>query len=125
MDKRFDVRFHPDAWKEYKGLDNSIIELVDKVIDKLEYRAETTLKNLSNLNESKLAGCKELKLRDAGIRIVFRVTSEIVEFLRVVYIYTIERRNDGLVFKIADKRNKDLKTLNKVELKKRSNESEK
>ena len=125
MDKRFDVRFHPDAWKEYKGLDNSIIELVDKVIDKLEYRADELGKNLSNLNESKLAGCKELKLRDAGIRIVFRVTSEIVEFLRVVYIYTIERRNDGLVFKIADKRNKDLKTLNKVELKKRSNESEK
>ena len=43
-------------------------------------------------------------MRDAGLRIVFRVTDHTVEVLRVVYILTIERRDLDLVFRVADKR---------------------
>ncbi|WP_134704365.1 hypothetical protein [Ammoniphilus sp. YIM 78166] len=50
---------------------------------------------------SKLAGCNEIKLRDAGVRIVFRITNEVVEVLRVVYILSIEKRSDDFVFKIS------------------------
>lgn len=58
----------------------------------------------------KLAGCKEIKLNDAGIRIIFRVTNEIVEVLRVVYILAAEKRSRDFVFKIASARLKDLKS---------------
>jgi mRNA interferase RelE/StbE len=49
-------------------------------------------------------------LRDAGVRIVFRVTNEIVEVLRVVYILTIEKRSNDFVFKLASKRFLKFKT---------------
>lgn len=123
--KRFDVRLHPNALKEYNDLDNSVISIIDKAIDELEYRADQVGKNLSNLSSTKLAGCKEIKLRDAGVRIIFRVTNEVVEVLRVVYVYTVEKRNDDFVFKIADKRNKEFKNLKKDELIKHLEESEK
>ena len=116
LEKKFDIRLDPDASKEYNKLDNSVIEIVNKIIDELEYRADKIGKNLSNLSSTKLAGCKEIKLRDAGIRIIFRITNEIVEVLKVVYIYTIEKRSDDSVFKIADKRNKNLKNFERPEL---------
>ncbi len=50
-----------------------------------------------------------MKLRDAGVRIIFRVTDEIVEVLRVVYILAIEHRSDDYVFKIASRRYEDFK----------------
>jgi mRNA interferase RelE/StbE len=116
LEKRFDVRLHPDAIKEYNKLDNSVIKIVNKSIDELEYRADEIGKKLSNSKNTKLAGCKEMKLRDSGIKIIFRVTSEVVEILKVVYIYTIEKRRDEIVFKVADKRNKTFKKLNKKDL---------
>lgn len=90
MTERFDIRFDPDAEEEYNKLDNSVLSIVNKAIDGLIYRADEVGKKLSNHTNTKFAGCKEIKLRDAGTRIVFRITNEIVEVLRVVYILTIE-----------------------------------
>lgn len=101
---RFEVRLDPDAVKEYNRLDNSVVTIVDKAIDELEYRADEVGKSLGNKRDIKLAGCKEIKLRDAGIRIIFKVTNDIVEILRVVYVLAIERRSDDFVFKTASKR---------------------
>lgn len=106
---KFDVRLDPDALKEYQKLDGSVLGIVNKAVDELEYRADEVGKTLGNKGNTKLAGCKEIKLREAGIRIVFRVTTETVEVLRVVYILTIERRSRDFVFKIASKRFKKLK----------------
>lgn len=117
-EKKFDVRFDPDAVKEYNKIDNSIINIVDKAIDELEYRADEVGKDLKNNNETKLAGCKEIKLRDEGIRIVFKITNQVVEVLRVVYIYAIEKRSRDIVFKLADKRNKSFKALDKSKVSK-------
>ena len=111
MSERFDIRFDEGAEKEYNKLDNSVLGAVNKAIDELVYRADEVGKILSNYSNTKLAGCKEIKLRDAGIRIVFRITNTTVEVLQVVFILAIERRSQDLVFKIADRR---LKVLRKV-----------
>jgi mRNA interferase RelE/StbE len=118
MHERFDIRFDEDAEKEYNKLDNSVLGIVNKAIDELVYRADEVGKNLSNYTNTKLAGCKEIKLRDAGIRIVFRITNETVEVLRVVYILTIERRSQDLAFKIADRRLKAFKRIPNTQLNK-------
>ncbi|SHK65804.1 type II toxin-antitoxin system RelE family toxin [Alicyclobacillus tolerans] len=101
---RFDVRFDEDAYKEYMKLDNSVAEIVDKALEELEARADEVGKILVNKQSTKLHGCKEIKLRDAGIRIVFRVTNEKVNVLPIVYVLSIEKRADEVVFNLADKR---------------------
>lgn len=112
--QRFEVRLHPDVIKEYYKLDNSILPIVNKVIDELEFRADEVGKPLGNKHNSKLAGCKEIKLRDAGIRIIFRITNERVDILRIVYILAIERRSNDFVFQVASKRLKNFKNSSKA-----------
>lgn len=112
-EERFDVRLDADAEKEYNRLDGSILGTVNAAIDELVYRADEVGKNLSNYSDTKLAGCKEIKLRDAGIRIVFRVTNEVVEVLRIVYVLTIERRTRDMAFKIAHRKLSAYKKLSK------------
>lgn len=101
---RFDVKLHPDASREYEKLDNSVLGIVNDAIDELEIRADEIGTELRNNSDTKLAGCKEIKFRDAGIRIVYKVTNEIVHVLRIVYVLTIQKRDKNKVFKIADKR---------------------
>ena len=108
MSDRFEIIMDPDAAKEYQKLDNSVISIVDKALSRLEKRADEIGKPLRNQKNSKLAGCKEIKLRDAGIRIVFRVANQVVHVLRVVYILAIEQRSDDFVFKLASKRLSEL-----------------
>lgn len=116
FEKRFDVRLDPDALKEYSKLDNSVLPAVNKTIDELEHRADEVGKTLGNKNSTKLAGCKEIKLREVGIRIVFRITSERVEVLRIVYVLAIEERSKDFVFKVAHERLKRLKSFSKERL---------
>lgn len=112
-DRRFDVRLSPEALKEYNSLDNSVLDIVNNAIDDLELRADETGKTLRNNTDTKLAGCKEKKLRDAGIRIVYRITNETVDVLRIVYVLTIEKRSNDFVFKVADNRNAKFKNMSK------------
>jgi mRNA interferase RelE/StbE len=107
---RFEIRFDADAFREYQQLDHSVVEIVDKFFETLEMRADEIGKVLTNKTSSKLHGCKEIKLKKAGIRMIFRVTKETVDILRVVYILTIEKREEDKVFKIADKRFRSLKS---------------
>lgn len=109
--QRFEVRLDTDAVKEYQKIDNSVIEMVDKAIDELEKRADEVGKPLGNKRDIKLAGCKEIKLRDVGIRIIFRITNEVVDILRIVYVLTIESRSEDYVFKSANRRFKILKEI--------------
>ncbi len=104
MSDRFEIIMDPGAVKEYQKLDKSVVPIVDKALDRLEKRADEIGKPLRNQKDSKLVGCKEVKLRNAGIRIIFRVTNQVVHVLRVVYILAIERRSDDFVFKLASKR---------------------
>lgn len=89
MSKTFEVRFYnEDAEKEYRKLDGSIKKLVDIGLIKLETRADEIGKPLSG----DLAGCKELKYRKDGIRVVFRIVDGIVEIVEIIAIG--HRRND-------------------------------
>jgi len=105
---RFEVRLDPEAVKEYQKLDNSVVKLVNKAIDELEYRADEVGKKLQNKENTKLSGCKEIKLRDAGIRIIFIVTDQVVNILKIVYVIAIEKRNRDKVFKVAARRYSEL-----------------
>jgi mRNA interferase RelE/StbE len=102
--QRYEVRFDVDALAEYQRLDNSLADIVDKALERLEVRADEIGRRLENKYSTKLLGCKEIKLRGAGLRIVFSVTDQVVEVLRVVYVLTIERRELDYVFRVADRR---------------------
>lgn len=115
--KKFIIKFDPDAVKEYQSLDNSVIKIVNKAIDDIELRAEEVGKPLRNNSDTKLAGCKEKKLKEAGIRIVFRITEERVDILRIVYILAIEKRSSDFVFRVAHKRNVNIKNMSEEQRK--------
>lgn len=97
-------------------LDNSIAGMVDHALEELETRADEVGKVLTNTQSTKLHGCKEIKLRDAGIRIVLRVTNETVDVLRIVYVLTIEKRADDVAFRVADKRLRRFKVLSNLQM---------
>lgn len=117
---KFEVRLDRDAAKEYSKLKQPVLDIVNKSIDDLEFRADEIGKPLGNKREMKLAGCKEIKLKDAGVRIVYRITNETVEVLKVVYILTIEKRSDDFVFRIASQRFKVFKNADMVAVLKKS-----
>ncbi|GKV65627.1 MULTISPECIES: type II toxin-antitoxin system RelE/ParE family toxin [unclassified Sporosarcina] len=113
-ESKFDIRFDVGAAKEYQKIKQPDLTLVNKSIDELMFRADEIGKPLGNKRDMKLAGCREIKLRDAGIRIIYRVSNEIVEVLRVVYILAIEKRSRDFVFKIASVRLNELKNTNQI-----------
>ena len=104
MSQRFAIYFDPDAAKEYESLDGSVVSIVDKAIDELKDRADEIGKPLGNKRTQKLSGCKEIKFRAAGIRIIFRVTNEKVDVLCIVCILAISKRDKEQVFSTATSR---------------------
>ena len=65
-------------------MDISILDEVNQAIDELSYRANEVGEELSHYSNPKIAGCKAITLQEAGIRIVFRITNDIAEILRIV-----------------------------------------
>ncbi len=59
----------------------------------------------------KMNSDNEIKLKDAGIRIVYRISNDTVQILRVVYIITINDRDKDKAFKIAHERLAEIKSL--------------
>ena len=106
---RFEVRMHEQAQKEYKRLDGSVGKIVNKKIEELEYRADGIGKQL----KGDLAGYREIKLKDSGIRIVYEITGETVNILEVVNILTIGKRASDEVFKNVKARIASLKAMSK------------
>ena len=98
MSGRFTVEFYNDeAAKEYRKLDGHVKKLVNAGLKKLETRADEIGKAL----EGDLSGCKELKYRKDGIRVIFRIAGGVIE---IVEIIAIGNRSEGEVFKAAEKR---------------------
>lgn len=100
----FEVHFVPGAYRDYEALDGSVVEMVDRKLEELEHRAHEMGKPLRNAGQARLAGCREIKLRDAGIRIVYRIAEDKVDILRIVYVLAIEKRADDYVFQVAARR---------------------
>jgi mRNA interferase RelE/StbE len=100
MPVKYEIRFHPAALKEYEKLDHSIAGMVDKKLKDLEERAAEIGKPLSG----NLAGYREIKLRDAGIRIIYEIIEDEILILDIVYILAIQKREGEQVFKTAIQR---------------------
>ena len=111
---RFEVRFHKAAAREYEKLDHTVTLMVDKALEELEVRADEVGKPLGKKRNVNLTGCKEIKLKKAGIRIVFTVTREYVHVLQVAIVIAIEDRDDDYVFRLAGERFDDMKAIQKT-----------
>lgn len=98
MSGPFEIAFlNRFAQKEYLALDGSAKRLVDNGLARLRLRADEIGKPLSG----PLAGCRELKFRANGIRIIFRIVHGSVQ---IVEIIAIGKRERGAVFDSAKHR---------------------
>lgn len=98
MSRRFEVKLIPEAVKEYRRLDGSIKKLVNVAFRKLR-KSRGTERRIKK--ETKLQGCRKIKFRKHGIRIVYRIIKGKVEIVQVI---AIGKRGDDEVYKIASKR---------------------
>lgn len=86
---------------EFSKLDGSSRLFVEKTFRKLESRADEIGKPLSNTPFALLRGCKEIKFRRLGIRIIFRTINGQAQIVQIV---TINQRENDKVFRIASER---------------------
>ena len=98
---RFEVEFYDGVSEgDYLSLDGSVRAMVDKGIARLVLRADEIGKPLGG----PLAGCRELKFRVDGIRVIYRICGGRVE---VVQIVAIGARDKARVFDVAARRLED------------------
>jgi mRNA interferase RelE/StbE len=105
MSRRFEIRLIPEAEKEYKKLDGSMKKLVNVAFRKLEERADELGEELFNKTDTKLLGCRKIKFRKHGIRIVYRIIKGKVEIVQVI---AVAKRDDNEVYRLAHKRLEEL-----------------
>ncbi len=91
------VFINRDAQHEYLALDGSVRKMVDNGLARLRLRADEIGKPLTG----SLQGCKELRFRSDGLRIIFRIVGNAVE---VVEIVAIGARDKDRVFNAARRR---------------------
>ncbi len=101
----WEVRYIPEAKKDLKQLDGSAKILVAKAIEKVRQNPLSIYeggygKPLGYKNGNDLAGLMKIKLRTAGIRIVYKVVKTETEMVIIV----IGARADDEVYEIAGKR---------------------
>lgn len=98
----WEVEFIEEAQKDMRKLDGSTRILVYKAIDKV--RKDPTEsgygKPLGNRNGSNLAGLMKIKLRDVGVRVVYKLEME----GGVMKVIVVAARSDEQVYKEAAKR---------------------
>lgn len=96
MSGHFVVGFlNRDVEKEYQKLDGSQRRLVRIAVAKLKTRADEIGMPL----HGELAGCKKIKWRNAGLRMVFRIRED--GMVEIAEIVAIERRDRSEVYKTA------------------------
>lgn len=101
----WELKFLPEALKDLKKLAGNQRLLVVKAIEKVRRNPLADYegglgKPLGNQNGKELAGFLKIKLRDAGIRVVYKVIRTETEMLVIV----IGARADEEVYKDAVKR---------------------
>ena len=102
MSARFLIQFYnAAARKDYERLDDSQKKLVNIALRKLEMRAD----ELGEPLKGALAGCKKLKWRREGLRMVFRIGDD--GAIEIVEIVAIGRRDKFAVYRSAEQRLSD------------------
>lgn len=99
------VEYLPEAEKDLKGLDGSQRNLVLKAIKKVQQNPlpvdeQGYGKPLGNHNSTNLAGLRKIKLRSAGLRIVYQLRRTETSMMIIV----IGVRADEEVYELAQKR---------------------
>ena len=89
------LKFLPEAQKDFEQLAGNQKLLVAKALDKGGYG-----KPLGSKSGTDLSGLLKIKLRDAGLRIVYKLVRTETSMLVIV----IGARADDAVYKIAEKR---------------------
>lgn len=109
MAQKFEITFIPKAAKEYKKIDGSVKKLVDIALKKMEERADILGEDLINKKSgAKLHGCRKIKFRDAGIRIVYRIVGDKAEIVEVI---AIGKRDDNEVYSLAHRRLQEMQSF--------------
>ena len=102
---KWDVVYLPEALDDLRGLDGSQRILVRKAIQKVtanplpEYEG-CYGKVLGNKYTTNLSGCLKIKLRGAGLRIVYKL----VRIEEKIIVIVIGAREDDEVYEFAHKR---------------------
>ena len=100
---KWTVRYLREAEEDLSRLDGSGSREVRKAIEKLKTDPENLGKALGH-KQVNLTGLREVKLREAGVRIVYKCRTE-----NSLLIVVVGFKADDEVYKIADRRMKDLK----------------
>ena len=95
----YEIRFHPEALKEFCALDGSIKKLVKKQLDKLK-TSPLLGEELGNKNGYDLSGYRKMYVCKKQIRIVYSVEENVLR----VNIITIGKREGMEVYKTATER---------------------
>jgi len=95
-----DIRFIPEAVKDYKSLDGSIKLLVNKKIEKLKEDAYIG-EELGNKNNIDLTGYYKIYVAKKKYRIVYRIVKNEIE---IIEIWGIGKRDKMEVYKEVGKR---------------------
>lgn len=96
MSGHFVVGFlNRDVEKEYQKLDGSQRRLVRIAVAKLKTRAD----EIGTPLHGELAGCKKIKWRNAGLKMVFRIRED--GMVEIAEIVAIGRRDRSEVYKTA------------------------
>ena len=95
-----DIKFIPEAEKDYKSLDGSIKKLVNEKIDKLKDDAYIG-EELGNKNNIDLTGYYKLYTAKKKYRIVYRIVKDEIE---IIEIWGIGKRDKMEVYKDVGKR---------------------
>ncbi|GBU22881.1 hypothetical protein R80B4_02794 [Fibrobacteres bacterium R8-0-B4] len=95
-----DIRFIPEAVKDYKSLNGSIKVLVNKKIEKLRKDAYIG-EELGNKNNINLTGYYKIYVAKKKYRIVYRIVQNEVE---IIEIWGIGKRDKMEVYKEVGRR---------------------
>ncbi len=102
---KWNVRFLPEAEKDFERLAGNQRMLIAKAIDKVSGNPLPVYeggfgKPLGNRSGNNLTGFMKIKLKDAGLRVVYKIVRTETEMLIIV----IGVRSDDEVYDIAEKR---------------------
>lgn len=90
----FKLKFLPSALKEWEKLDGSVKKQLKKVLDKRLKNPRVTSARLSSFSPKE---CYKIKLKDAGIRLVYAISDDNI----FIVIVAIGKRNDNEVYETA------------------------
>ena len=97
---KYKLKFHPEALEEWHALDNSVRLPLKKALQKRLDNPRTPGGEL----HPPLAGCYKIKLKKAGVRLVY----EVVDDFLYVYVLAVDKREQSAVYESAGERVRDL-----------------